>query len=238
MTATESGIQAADLAELAEMNRSFEHAAVEEIIAWAAARFAGSSGHGLVFTCSFEDAVLVDAIARTAPATPIVLLDTQYLFAETQWYVEQLQQRYERSGTPLNLQIVRPLDDVVPDSRWQTDVEGCCGVRKVEPLNRALAGRAAWITGIRRVDAPTRANAPVLAWDPIRNLVKINPIVTWSDDDLATYQAIHELPANPLVDKGYASIGCWPCTRPVAPGEDRRAGRWSGNAKVECGLHV
>jgi phosphoadenosine phosphosulfate reductase len=238
VSATPSGIVEADLAELAEMNRSFEHAAVEEIIAWAAARFAGPDASGLVFTCSFEDAVLVDAIARTAPATPIVLLDTQYLFAETHWYVEQLQQRYARLGTPINLQIVRPLDDVVPDSRWQADIEGCCGVRKVEPLNRALAGRAAWITGIRRVDAPTRANAPVVAWDPVRNLVKINPIVTWSDDDLATYQAIHELPANPLVDKGYSSIGCWPCTRPVAPGEDRRAGRWSGNAKVECGLHV
>jgi len=227
-----------DLAELARANERLEHAPVEEIIAWAADRLGGAGGSQLVFTCSFEDAVLVDAIARTAPRTPIVLLDTQYLFAETWWFVEQLQQRYAERGTPLNLQVVCPAQDIVPDSRWQIDVEDCCGVRKVEPLNRSLAGKAAWITGIRRVDAPTRANAPVVAWDPARELVKINPIVTWSDDDLLTYQTIHELPANPLVDKGYASIGCWPCTRPVAPGEDRRAGRWSGQAKTECGLHV
>lgn len=227
-----------DLGELSALSQRFEHAPAEDIVAWAAQRFGGADGSGLVFTCSFEDPVLVDVIARTAPATPIVLLDTQYLFAETWWYVEQLQARYAAAGTPINLQVMRPLHEVQPDSRWQTDIEGCCGVRKVEPLNRALAGRAAWITGIRRVDAPTRANAPVVAWDPVRNLVKINPLVAWSDDDLATYQAMHELPANPLVDKGYASIGCWPCTRPVAPGEDRRAGRWSGNAKTECGLHV
>ena len=134
--------------------------------------------------------------------------------------------------------MVRPLDDVVPDNRWQHDVEGCCQVRKVEPLQRAIAGKAAWITGVRRVDGPTRANAPVAGFDVGRNLVKVNPLATWDDDAMALYAELHNLPANPLSERGYPSIGCWPCTRPVAPGEDKRGGRWSGNAKTECGLHV
>jgi phosphoadenosine phosphosulfate reductase len=132
---------------------------------------------------------------------------------------------------------VRPLDDVVPDNRWQHDVEGCCQVRKVEPLQRAIAGKAAWITGVRRVDGPTRANAPVAGFDVGRNLVKVNPLATWDDDAMALYAQLHDLPANPLSERGYPSIGCWPCTRPVAPGEDKRGGRWAGNAKTECGLH-
>jgi phosphoadenosine phosphosulfate reductase len=125
-----------------------------------------------------------------------------------------------------------------PDNLWQTDIEACCNVRKVEPLNRALVGKEAWVTGIRRVDGPTRANAPVASFDPVRNLVKINPLASFSDDDMLTYEKIFELPVNPLRERGYPSIGCWPCTRPVAPGEDKRAGRWAGNAKTECGLHV
>jgi len=223
------GDDAPDLGELAKANARLVAASAHDIVAWAAQRF----GDGLVYTCSFEDAVLVDVVARAAPATEIVLLDTQYLFAETLWFVEELRRRYD-----LNLRIVRPRDGVTPDDRWQIDVEGCCGIRKVEPLARSLEGKAAWITGIRRVDAPTRANAPIVAWEPSRGVVKINPLATWSDDDVATYAQIHDLPVHPLVDKGYLSIGCWPCTRPIAPGEDRRAGRWSGQAKTECGLHV
>ncbi len=110
-------------------------------------------------------------------------------------------------------------------------------MRKVEPLNRALEGKTAWITGVRRVDGPTRANAPVVTYDIGRNLVKINPLATWTDDDMSLYAEINRLPINPLSARGYPSIGCWPCTRPVADGEDRRGGRWAGNAKTECGLH-
>ena len=132
--------------------------------------------------------------------------------------------------------VVAPV--VVPDNRWQADIEGCCQVRKVEPLARAIAGKQAWITGVRRADGPTRAGAPVAAYDIGRGLVKVNPLATLTDDDMALYVQLYDLPAHPLADKGYASIGCWPCTRPVAPGEDKRAGRWSGNAKTECGLHV
>lgn len=215
--------------DLPRLAAELETAPAGEILAWAAATY----GAGLVFTSSFEDPVLLDLLARHAPATDVVLLDTQYHFAETRWYAEELRRRFD-----LRLTVVEPAPDVVPDNRWQTDVGACCAARKVEPLARALAGRSAWITGIRRVDAPTRADAPVVAYDVARGLAKINPLVTWSDDDVDRYITDHELPRHPLTERGYASIGCWPCTRPVAPGEDRRAGRWAGLDKTECGLHT
>jgi phosphoadenosine phosphosulfate reductase len=218
-----------DLAELARVNASLESAHPRDIVQWAFDTY----GDDLVFTASFEDAVLVDVVARVAPRADIVLLDTQYLFAETKWFADELIRRYG-----LNIRVVHPQPEVVPDNLWQTDVEGCCQIRKVEPLQRALAGKAAWITGVRRVDAPTRANAPIVSYDLGRQLVKINPLATMTDENMALYEELEDLPRNPLVARGHFSIGCWPCTRPVAPGEDRRAGRWSGQAKVECGLHV
>ena len=135
-----------------------------------------------------------------------------------------------RSGSPITSAVSSSLE---PASRCEPrrrpgrpladDVEGCCDVRKVEPLERALAGQAAWITGVRRVDGPTRANTPVVEWDVRRDIVKVNPLATWTDDDMAPYRAPTGCPSNPLVAKGYLSIGCWPCTRPVAPARtDRR----------------
>lgn len=200
-----------------------------DVVRWAFERF----GAGLVTTASFEDAVLVHLAASHAPGTDVVLLDTQYLFAETRWFADRVAGQL---GIPLRIE--GPADGIVADDRWEHDVEGCCGVRKVEPLERVLTGRTAWLTGIRRVDGPTRADAPVLQWDERRRLVKVNPLVALSDDDLALYESLHDLPRHPLKDRGYPSIGCWPCTRPVAAGEDRRAGRWSGQVKTECGLHT
>ncbi|MEN9644371.1 MAG: phosphoadenosine phosphosulfate reductase [Actinomycetota bacterium] len=207
-----------------------EHAHPADVVRWAAEQFGLD---GLVVTASFEDAVLVHVAATAAPGIEIVLLDTQYLFAETEWFAEELRRRLD-----LNLRIERPAADVLPDDLWQTDTAACCDVRKVQPLARALDGKRAWLTGVRRVDGPTRANAPVAAFDIGRNLVKINPLATYTDDDMALYERLYELPRNPLSDRGYPSIGCWPCTRPVQPGEDKRAGRWSGSDKTECGLHV
>lgn len=209
---------------------SLETAHPTEVVQWAAEQFGADQ---LVVTASFEDAVLVHVAATAVPGIEITLLDTQYLFAETRWLVDQLTAQFD-----LNLRVVRPEPHIVPDNMWQTDVEACCHVRKVEPLNRALAGKQVWVTGVRRADGPTRAHAPVAAYDLGRGLVKLNPLAAFSDDDMALYLQLHELPAHPLADKGYASIGCWPCTRPVAPGDDKRAGRWSGNTKTECGLHV
>ena len=201
-----------------------------DVVRWAADAFGVDN---LVVTASFEDAVLVHVAATAVPGIEITLLDTQYLFAETQWLVDELTKKLD-----LNLRVVRPLPEIVPDNLWQTDIEACCNVRKVEPLNRAIAGKQAWLTGIRRADGPTRADAPIAAYDLGRGLVKVNPLAALSDDDMALYVRLHDLPVHPLLDKGYFSIGCWPCTRPTAPGEDKRAGRWSGNAKTECGLHV
>jgi phosphoadenosine phosphosulfate reductase len=187
----------------------------------------------LVFTCSFEDPVLVHLVAEHAPSARIVLLDTQYLFDETLAYAEQL-----RHLIGFDLSIVRPGNEVLPDELWRRDLEDCCRLRKVEPLGRALDGAAGWITGVRRIDGPTRAATPPVVFDALRGVTKINPLVAWSDEDMSTYVSEHQLPENPLAAQGYSSIGCWPCTRPVAEGEDRRAGRWSGTSKTECGLHL
>jgi phosphoadenosine phosphosulfate reductase len=201
-----------------------------DVLRWV---FATYGVENVVITSSFEDAVLVHIAASVDPAADIVLLDTQYLFAETWWLVEEMRRRFD-----IALRVVAPRPEIRRDNLWQTDIEACCAVRKVEPLQRALEGKAVWVTGVRRVDGPTRANAPVVSFDITRNLVKINPLATWTDDDMALYSAINDLPVNPLSERGYPSIGCWPCTRPVGDGDDRRGGRWAGTAKTECGLHV
>jgi phosphoadenosine phosphosulfate reductase len=201
-----------------------------EVLRWA---FDTHGVSNTVVTASFEDAVLVHLAWAANPAADIVLLDTQYLFAETWWLAEEMQRRFG-----INLRVVTPQPDVHRDNLWQTDVGACCAARKVEPLNRSLAGKAAWVTGVRRADGPTRANAPVVSFDINRNFVKVNPLAAWTDQDMALYASINDLPVHPLAERGYPSIGCWPCTRPVAEGEDKRAGRWAGNDKTECGLHV
>jgi phosphoadenosine phosphosulfate reductase len=207
---------------------AFEDADPIEILCWAADRF----GDGLVVTASFGDATLVHLVSRAIPGADVVLLDTGYLFAETEWYAEQLRDQFG-----LNLRLVRPAADAVTNL-WQTDTDGCCAVRKVEPLQRALAGKSAWVTGLRRADSPSRATAPIVHHDLLRDIVKINPIATWTDAQVDHYNAVELLPEHPLTARGYASIGCWPCTRPVGEGEDARAGRWAGSAKTECGLHT
>jgi phosphoadenosine phosphosulfate reductase len=216
-----------DLAELAEVARRFEARPASAIVAWAYDRF----GDDLVLAASFQDCVLIDIVSKTVPDVTVVFLDTQYHFAETLWYVEQVKARYG-----LNLQVARP--ERAPDDLWHNDPDACCRVRKVEPMQRALAGRSAWMTGLRRTEARSRVNTPLVTYDVSRGLVKINPIVAWSDADVTGYAHDHDLPLHPLADRGYGSIGCWPCTRPVAEGEDSRAGRWAGLDKTECGLHL
>ena len=161
-----------------------------DVIRWAADQFGAD---GLVVTASFEDAVLVHVAATAVPGIEIVLLDTQYLFAETHWFAESC----ARASTSTCGSSTR-CPTCEPDNLWQTDTDGCCHVRKVEPLQRALAGKQAWLTGVRRVDGPTRANAPVAAYDVGRGLVKVNPLATLTDDDMALYEQLHDLPRNPL----------------------------------------
>ena len=206
----------------------FEDAHPLEILRWAGEEF----GDGLVVTASFGDAVLVHLVSRAIPDADVVLLDTGYLFAETAWYAEHLRKEFG-----LNLRIVGPEPGAVEDL-WQTDTDGCCAVRKVEPMQRALAGKTAWVSGLRRADSETRANAPIVHRDLLRDIMKVNPMATWTDEDVEHYKAMELLPEHPLVARGYRSIGCWPCTAPVSEGDDARAGRWAGSAKTECGLHV
>ena len=215
-----------DLDELEAVSRSFEAADPAEIIGWTVERF----GDDVIVAASFEDAVLPHLAASVKPDIEVLFLDTQYHFAETLWFVEEVRRAFE-------LNVVTATPEVEPDNRWRVDVNDCCRVRKVEPLNRALSGKKAWITGLKRVDGPTRADAPIVSWDTARQMVKVNPLATWTAADVGTYALVNELPTNPLQERGYPSIGCWPCTKPVAPGEDPRAGRWAGSGKTECGLH-
>ena len=215
-----------DLRQLAAVSAALERKPATAAIEWAADRF----GDGLVLASSFQDCVLIDLVAQVAPQLEVVFLDTQYHFAETTWYVDAIRRRYD-----LNLRVVEP--DIEPDDRWLDDPDACCAARKVVPMAKALAGRTAWMTGLRRDEAPTRAQVPIVGYDVGRGLVKVNPIAAWTEDDVARYADDRALPEHPLKDKGYASIGCWPCTRPVGEGEDARAGRWAGLDKLECGLH-
>ena len=212
--------------ELEAVSQGFETADPQDVIRWTVEQF----GDEVIVAASFEDAVLPHLASSVKSDIEVLFLDTQYHFAETLWFVEEVRKAF-------NVNLVTTSPEVEPDNRWKIDVNDCCRVRKVEPLNRALAGKRAWITGLKRVDSPTRADAPIVSWDAPRQMVKVNPLATWTAEDLATYALVNELPVNPLQERGYPSIGCWPCTKPVAPGEDPRAGRWAGSAKTECGLH-
>jgi phosphoadenosine phosphosulfate reductase len=226
VTATEEAVAVPDLTELASVSQRLEHQPATAIIRWAHEEF----GDGLVLASSFQDCVLIDLAMQVSRDIEVVFLDTQYHFAETLWYVDRVKERYG-----LNLRVLGP--ETPADDRWLDDPDGCCKIRKVEPLLRALEGRSAWMTGLRRSETPQRAAAPIVSWDLGRGLVKVNPIATWSDDDATGYGRDRALPEHPLRDRGYASIGCWSCTRPVLNGGDPRDGRWAGTDKIECGLH-
>jgi phosphoadenosine phosphosulfate reductase len=172
------------------------------------------------------------------PCPDVFMLDTDLLFHETYQTVQAIQARYR-----VRLRRIRPSlslaeqADQYGDDLWARDPDLCCRLRKVLPLNEALDGYAAWITGIRREQSPTRAAALAVEWDGSHGLVKVNPLVLWSTAEVWQWVRDHDVPYNPLHDQGFPSIGCMPCTRAVKPGEDLRAGRWSGFEKKECGLH-
>lgn len=184
----------------------------------------------IVASAMTSDTVLVDVAAKVAPGIDVLFLDTGYHFAETLQTVEAVGQRY-----PIRL-VVAPAPPI-GDERYATDPDGCCHQRKVVPLEQGLAGRLGWISGVRRADSAVRADTPFVQIDK-RGLIKLNPLAAWTDAELATYAVIHEVPLNSLLDEGYPSIGCWPCTRKPSDGEHARAGRWSEHAKTECGLHL
>ena len=203
--------------------RRFADAPAGDVLAWAVAMF----GSGLSVASSMQDAVLVDLAVRAEPTVEVVFLDTGFHVAETLETARRIQARYQ-----LNLVTLRPGAD--PRTYRTNGTEACCEARKVEPLERHLAGRAAWVTGLRRAESPSRTGAATLEWESARSLLKINPIVAWSDDDVAEYILARDIIVNPLRDKGFDSIGCAPCTLPGAG----RSGRWAGSDRLECGLHL
>ena len=213
-------------AAIEEAAARLETAPAGQAVAWALEQF----GRDLVLAASFQDVALIDLATELDPGIEVVFLDTGAHFDETLGFVEEIRRRYD-----LNLTVTRPGPEA---DDWPCGSARCCELRKVAPLRGALAGRRAWITALKRVDAPTRAATPVVQWDDAFGLVKVNPMATWTDDDVDAYVADHHLPVHPLVPRGYLSIGCAPTTRPVLEGEDPRSGRWSGTTKTECGLHA
>ncbi len=208
-----------------ELNLSFEHAPASKILQWTFDTF----GSDLVLACSFQDIVLVDLAVKIDPKVEVVFLDTEAHFPETLEFVEQVRSAYD-----LNLTVTKPGPDA---AEWPCGTDECCKRRKVGPLMKVVEQKAAWMTALKRVDATTRTAAPIVSFDATFDVVKVNPMATWTDEDIAFYEVDHDLLTHPLMSQGYRSIGCAPTTRPTAPGEDPRAGRWAGTGKVECGLH-
>ena len=204
----------------------FESARAEDVVAWAVERF----GRRLSLVCSFQNCVLIDLVTRVDPKVDVIFLDTGAHFPETMTYVERIETQYQ-----LKVRVITPDADA---DTWPCGSERCCEFRKTKPLERALQGQEAWMSGLKRVDSETRAATPIVDWDESKGLVKVNPIATWSHDEVSHYEADRKLPIHPLFRKGYLSIGCSPTTRPVSNLEDRRSGRWSGTDKTECGLHL
>jgi phosphoadenylyl-sulfate reductase (thioredoxin) len=215
--------------ELREAAARLEDAPPEEILRWAEARFAPRLGFATGF--GVEGCVLVDVIGRAGLAVDVFTLDTGVLFPETYGLWGRLEDRYG-----VTIRGVRAPD--VIDQHWASDPDACCRVRKVEPLAEAARGFDAWISAIRRDQTRDRADARVVERDARFGIVKINPLARWTSDDVWRHVRAHDVPYNPLHDRGYPSIGCAPCTSPVAAGEDPRSGRWRGLGKTECGLHL
>lgn len=222
---------------LHDLNAQFRQQPPEALLRWAVEVF----GRDVVLTCSFggpSGMVLLDMLARINHHTPIVFLDTDLLFAETYALVEEVSRRY---GITITRQ--RPALTLEEQARqegpelYKYNPDRCCGIRKVRPLREALQPYAAWITGVRRDQSSSRANADLLQWSDRYDMLKLCPLAHWSERQVWEYIARHDVPYNPLLNQGYPSLGCTPCTRP-ASGDDPRAGRWANSNKTECGIHL
>ncbi|MGE0227904.1 MAG: phosphoadenylyl-sulfate reductase [Dehalococcoidia bacterium] len=236
-TATEADLR--ELAAIEEASAALDHAEPEEILRWAIDRY----GEGLTLACSFggiSGMVLMDMVQNLAPSTEVFYLDTDYLFPETYEMVDVAKAKW----TAANIVGYRTDVSIEEQARihganlWERDPDLCCEIRKVEPNRRALAARSAWISGLRRDQSADRGSTPAVQWDAKFGLVKVNPLINWDEKKVWAYIFKHSVPYNPLHDRGYPSIGCMNCTKPVKPGDDPRSGRWSGMDKDECGLHT
>jgi len=236
----------AELREVAARGAAeLEGASAAEVLRWTEETFGGVRGPRGWATCNYvvassmADAVLVDLAARARPGVPVIFLDTGYHFVETigtRDAVESVYDVHVLNVTPEHT--VAQQDELLGKDLFARDPGECCRLRKVAPLGKTLRGYSAWVTGLRRADAPTRANAPMVGFDAAFKLVKVSPLAAWTDEDIEDYIAEHDVLVNPLAYEGYPSIGCAPCTARPADGADPRSGRWQGIAKIECGLHA
>lgn len=213
--------------DLTELNQRFETADASEIVSWAVDSFGGE----VCVASSMEDALLIDVVTRVAPGVDVVFVDTGFHFPETLATADRVGRRY-----PIELRIVSEDDDRSPDL-WRTSTDACCAKHKVAPFERALGEYSAWMSGLRRVDSPERADAPIVTRDS-RGLISIRPLANWDDATADSYVTVNDVVLNPLLFDGYPSIGCAPCTQRVSPGDDPRSGRWAGSTKTECGLNL
>jgi phosphoadenosine phosphosulfate reductase len=210
----------------AEIDADVEGMSAEESIAWALERFGGD----LRFAVSFQktSSVIVDMAHRIEPDARFFYVDTGLLFPETYETRDALERRY-------GIEFERVVDG--PPETWRLDSDACCAERKVELMHAALNEVSCWVSGIRRVDSDTRANAPKFSWDERFGLWKLNPLADWDEKQVWNYIKDHHVPYNPLHDQGYPSIGCMPCTTVALEGAGERAGRWAGTDRTECGIH-
>ncbi len=240
MTAHEASAQQSDRSQaLKAWSDSFESKQPQDVLSAAIDRYTPK----IVLACSFgaEDVVLVDMVHRLNPDVPLFYLDTEFLFPETYATRDRIIQAYNLKPAQL-LQLKSMLTtsqqaEEYGEAFWSKEPDRCCQLRKIEPLTRVLPAYDAWVTGIRRDQAPSRAQAGIIEWDQKFGLVKVNPLARWTWTDVWTYIRLYEVPYNPLHDQNYPSIGCTHCTAPVASGDDPRAGRWKNFTKTECGLH-
>jgi phosphoadenosine phosphosulfate reductase len=224
-----------DLKDLAAQGaQELEGASAVELLRWTDEHFGGE----YVVASNMQDAVLIDMAARVRPGVDVLFLDTGYHFVETLGTRDAVGEIYDVNVVNVTPEhSVAEQDALFGKNLFAREPNECCRMRKVEPLSKALAGYSAWVTGIRRVEAPTRANAPLISFDAAFGLVKINPLAAWTDEDMQKYIDDNAILVNPLVFDGYPSIGCAPCTARPLDGADPRSGRWQGTGKIECGLH-
>lgn len=234
----------AELRELAAKGAAeLDGASARELLEWTDTHFGGPGGSAAdcnyVVASNMADAVLVDLAAKVRTGVPVLFLDTGYHFAETIGTRDAVESVYDIALVNVTPeQTVAEQDSTRGKDLFASDPATCCRLRKVEPLARTLRGYSAWVTGLRRVEAPTRANAPLISFDEQFGLVKVNPLAAWTDAEMDAYIVANNVLVNPLIEEGYPSIGCAPCTRKPEAGADPRSGRWAGLAKTECGLHV
>ena len=214
----------------------FEAMPVEDLL-----RFAyGEFGDRLCLTCSWQkqSSALVHMVSELGLPIDVIELDTQLFFKETYETRDRLVERYGLTLRPApHIPSVAEQHVAEGPNLWETDPDRCCHIRKVEPLLEALEPYGAWISGIRREQSPSRAETPKLQWSERYGVWKVHALADWDEKRVWAYISVNEIPYNPLHDSGYRSIGCIPCTRPIAPGEEERAGRWAGSDKLECGIH-